>query len=102
MAPPLEYVDEAIAEAEAAARWYAERSPLAAIRFSEELHVAENAIADAPNAWPAFHHGTQRYLLRRFPFSVIYRVETHHILIIAVAHGRRRPGYWESRTRPSI
>jgi hypothetical protein len=37
------------------------------------------------------------YLLQRFPFSVVYRVEARRILIVAVAHARRRPGSWKSR-----
>lgn len=98
MTRALEYLDEAVEEAEAAARWYAERSATAALAFSEELDAAESAIARLPEAWPPFDEGTRRYLLRRFPFSVIYRVEQARVLIVAVAHGNRRPGYWVSRT----
>lgn len=93
----VEYLREALEEAEAAARWYAERSPAAAAAFSEEIDAAESAIARLPDAWPRFDHHTRRYLLRRFPFSVVYRVEPRRILIVAVAHGRRRPAYWKSR-----
>jgi len=94
----LEYLEEALEDAEAAARWYAERSAAAAAGFSEEIDAAESAIGDLPEAWPLFDHGTRRYLLRRYPFSIIYRVEPSRILILAVAHGHRRPGYWKSRT----
>jgi toxin ParE1/3/4 len=97
VARELEYVDEALAEAEAAARWYAARSATAAAAFSEEIDAAESAIVRLPEAWPEFDHGTRRYLLRRFPFSVVYRVESRRILMVAVAHARRRPGYWKSR-----
>ena len=97
MARELEYLEEALEEAEAAVRWYVERSLTAAAAFSEELDAAESAIAQFPEAWPRFDHGTHRYLLRRFPFSIVYRVEPRRILIVAVAHGRRRPGYWRSR-----
>ena len=100
MALALEYLDEALEEAEAAARWYAERSASAAAGFSEEIDMAESAIADFPRAWPHFDHGTRRYLLRRYPFGVIYRIESHRILIVAVAHAHRRPGYWGSRVPP--
>jgi toxin ParE1/3/4 len=72
VARALEYLDEALAEAEAAARWYAERSLAAALAFSEEIDAAESAIARLPEAWPPFEFGTRRYLLRRFPFSVVY------------------------------
>jgi plasmid stabilization system protein ParE len=99
VAREVEYLEEALEEAEAAARWYAERSATAAVAFSDEIDAAESAIARLPDTWPPWDHNTRRYLLRRFPFSVIYRVESHRILIVAVAHGHRRPGYWESRIR---
>ena len=93
----LEYLDEAIEEAEAAARWYADRSSSAAAGFADEIDSAIAAIEQNPEAWPAYEHGTRHYLLRRYPFSVVYRVEAARILIVAVAHGHRRPGYWASR-----
>lgn len=98
MASVLEYLETALEEAEAAAEWYAVRSETAALAFSEELDAAEEAFARSPEAWPRFEGGTRRYLLRRFPFSVIYRIEAHRILIVAVAHAHRRPGYWRIRT----
>lgn len=85
MAPALEYLEEALEEAEAAARWYAERSPTAAAAFSDEIDTAESAIVRLPEAWPPFDHGTRRYLLRRSPFSVVYRVEAGRVVIVAVA-----------------
>lgn len=97
MVPQLEYLDEALEEAEAAARWYAERSGSAAAGFADEIDAAIAAIEQNPNAWPPYDHGTRHYLLRRYPFSVVYRVESVRILIVAVAHGCRRPGYWKSR-----
>ena len=97
MARELEYLDEALDEAVAAARWYAERSATAAAAFSDEIDAAESSIVRLPDAWPAFDHGTRRYLLRRFPFSVVYRVEPTRIVIVAVAHARRRPAYWKAR-----
>lgn len=93
----LEYLDEAVIDAEEAARWYAERSPSAAIRFSLELDDAETAILDRPEAWPAVGAENRHYLLRRFPFSVVYPVEPLKVVIVAVAHARRRPGYWKHR-----
>ena len=69
----LEYLEEALEEAEAAARWYAERSVAAAAGFSDEIDAAESAIVEFPDAWPSFDHGTRRYLLRRYPFSIILR-----------------------------
>ena len=50
MATELEYLEEALEEAEAAARWYAERSVSAASGFSEEINAAESAIVEFPDA----------------------------------------------------
>ena len=102
MVRELEYLEQAVTEAEAAARWYAERSLTAAARFSVELDEAEAAIVERPEAWLLSDDGTRRYLLRRFPFSVVYRVEDARVVVVAIAHGRRRPGYWKGRsTRPA-
>jgi plasmid stabilization system protein ParE len=93
----VDYLEEAVAEAEAAAEWYTARSAAAAAGFEAELAEAESAIRTLPNAWPPYDHGTRRYLLRRYPYEVVYRVEPTRILIVAVAHAHRRPGYWRDR-----
>lgn len=41
--------------------------------------------------------GIRRFPLRRFPFALIYRVDGDRLQILAVAHRRRRPGYWSQR-----
>ena len=103
MLPPLivtqelEYLDDALVEAEEAARWYAQRSPTAAAGFAFELEAAAQAITETPNTWPAYDHGTRRFLLRRYPYSLIYRVDPTRLVIVAVAHAHRRPGYWKQR-----
>jgi len=54
-------------------------------------------ILAAPQRWPAYLHGTRRIVLKRFPFSVIYRLLEGQLQIVAVAHHKRRPGYWRTR-----
>jgi plasmid stabilization system protein ParE len=87
----------AVAEVDAAAQWYAERSPLAARAFAAEVNACVERVAEAPDRWPSYVHGTRRYLFPHFPFSLIYRVRNGEIEIVAVAHHSRRPGYWQSR-----
>ncbi|MDW7760421.1 MAG: type II toxin-antitoxin system RelE/ParE family toxin [Acidobacteriota bacterium] len=88
---------EAIAEAQAASRWYLERSVSAAETYLAELDMAVEAIAENPKMWPRYVHGTRRYVFHRFPFYLVYRETAGRIEIIALAHGRRKPGYWKSR-----
>jgi plasmid stabilization system protein ParE len=84
-------------EAEAAYRWYHDRSPSAASAFRAALDRAVLLISESPERPATYPHGTRRVLLRRFPFMIVYRVTGDAVQVIAVAHGRRRPGYWRAR-----
>lgn len=93
----LKWHPDAVAEAEEARDWYAARSPLAARGFLLELESAVNAVCEAPVRWPPYLHGTRRLVFpHRYPFSLVYRPGPP-IEIIAVAHSRRRPGFWRRR-----
>ena len=95
---PVEFHNEAGAEYDAAFDWYLERSPDAALDFDTEVNRALVDIASAPHRWAAGPFSTRRYLLRRFPYILIYREQTSgEIQVIAVAHTSRRPGYWKKR-----
>lgn len=52
---------------------------------------------NAPGMGATYEFGTRRIVLPRFPYSVVYEVHADHIVIVAVAHQRRRPGYWRDR-----
>ena len=68
----VEFHEEAVAEAQAAREWYESRSAIAASAFADELDRAVEQIAKFPDLWPPYLAGTHRYLLHRFPFSVVY------------------------------
>jgi len=93
----VEFHEEASAEYEAAFDWYFTRSAMAASKFAGELGHAIGVIAEAPQRWPGSIHGTRKFLLQRFPFAVVYRELPSVIQVVAIAHGRRRPGYWRER-----
>jgi len=94
---PIKFHPEARAEVLAAFDWYYERSHSVAEAFLQAVEHAGQAIGDAPETWPEYLYGTRRYLLRQFPFVVVYRMKEQRIEIVAVAHGHRRPGYWADR-----
>ncbi len=96
---PIEFDPEAIAEAREAREWYARRSEAASERFVDELDVAIDAIQHSPERMAAYLHGTRRYLLKRFPYVVVFRVIGDAIQVVAVAHGKRTPGYWRRRAK---
>lgn len=84
-------------EVEDAQAWYEERSLLAASAFLRELSVAVQRIRQTPHLYAAAEAGTRRILLDRFPFTVYYRAKPDALNIVAVAHQKRRPGYWSGR-----
>ena len=63
----------------------------------DQLDHTISSIRESPKTWPGYHHGTQRYVFLHFPFQIIYRRRGAFVEIIAVAHGRRRPGYWAEK-----
>jgi len=95
---PIELHSEAVAEAHSARLWYFSGDVKASEAFMLELDHALKQISEAPTRWPVFVHGTRRYLLKRFPYSIVYRMNHKAIEVLAVAHSRKRPGYWRYRT----
>ena len=85
-------------EAEAAFAWYAEQNRAAAELFLIDLDVSVARVQELPETWPPFRGGKyRRFVFRRFPFNLVYRVLPDKIEVIAVAHQRRRPMYWRNR-----
>jgi plasmid stabilization system protein ParE len=98
MAPvTVRFHPAAAREAESAYDWYAARNPSAAHGFREELRQAIDAVAGNPLTWPRHGRRARRYVFPRFPFSLVYRTRGDEVEVLAIAHGRRRPGYWRSR-----
>lgn len=88
---------EAEEELEEAQKWYEERSFLAASAFLYEVSIAIRRLSEAPLRYPRGEHGTRRVSLERFPFTIFYRTRDEEIVIVAVAHQKRRPNYWATR-----
>jgi plasmid stabilization system protein ParE len=95
----VEFSPEALREIDDAFEWYLERNLQAAEAFVREVDSAVALIANSPTVWPSFEAGTRRYVLRRFPYNIIYREIPVGIEVVAVAHHKRRPRYWCRRLR---
>ena len=93
---------DARAELRQARVWYFERSPLSAVAFAHEVEHAASRIREAPERNPLAEHGTRKFVLQRFPFNIFYRARDNEIVIVAVAHQKRRPGYWSDRTSSEL
>lgn len=97
---PFWFHPDASAEAIAIHDHYFDVAPTLAEDFQIELERSRSVIARSSSIWPQYIHGTQRYLMKRFPYFVVYRASTLQIEIIAIAHERQQPGYWADRTPP--
>lgn len=84
--------EDEVGEAKA---WYARRNRDAATRFVQDLRHAVSTVAEAPERWVEVEPGVRRFVLRKFPYSIIYAVEQDCVLILAVAHHRRE--HWRDR-----
>jgi len=58
-----------------------------------------NKISGSPLTWPPYSRNTRRYILRTFPYHLIYRVADDKIVIVAVSHAKRDPSYWLDRLK---
>ena len=96
MAEPL-ILAEAKQDYAEALSWYADRSPQAALGFEAEFERAIQMIEQYPQVCARCDRQHRYYLMRRYPYQVIFREQPQGGLIVAVAHAKRRPGYWHGR-----
>jgi plasmid stabilization system protein ParE len=86
-------------DVEASFLWYRERNALIADAFRAEVFDAIDTIAESPLSRSPDEEGNRHRVLHRFPYSVFYEVVEHTVTILAVAHHRRKPGYWVAGKR---
>lgn len=77
--------------------WYEKQVEGLGNSFIHELESSYSAISSFPNTWVAFKYGFRRYLLSRFPFSIIYKEVEDEIIVVAIMHNSREPNYWLNR-----
>jgi plasmid stabilization system protein ParE len=91
---------EARLEYREAAAFYRSRRPGLGAAFSLEVEAAIQRILEAPNRWRFLEQDVRTCRTRTFPYAILYTVELDSILIVAVMHLRREPGYWHNRLQP--
>lgn len=96
---PLTYALGVERELVDAVRYYERQRPSLGRDFIAEWERVEEVVRANPFRHAADRRGRRQSLLKRFPYKLIYRVREHDIFIIAAAHNKRAPGYWEPRDR---
>ena len=91
------FTPEAMDDLRDAARYYeAERDGLG-LELVIEVGIGLATIENAPRRWPEIEPGARKYRIDRFPFAILYRVNSpHHFEVVAIFDLRRRPGSWKT------
>lgn len=88
---------EAEAEFVEAVQFYRERGRTLGARFASEVRSAIAKAVARPDRWRVLEDDVRQCVVRVFPYAVLYAIEPDYLLIIAIKHGKRRPGYWRHR-----
>lgn len=97
----IRYLAPAQQEIDEATRYYAAISPHLGQAFAQELRRLMRLVATMPTAWPSCGEGLRKCLMSRFPYLVIYAPLADELLVLAVGHQYRMPGYWRDRIASS-
>ena len=93
----IRFHSEATAELEEALAWYAVRSSDAERAFAFAIDGALAQLAAAPERSAEVAPGVRGLSVEKFPYQIIYRLVGEAAVVLAVAHAKRRPGYWKRR-----
>jgi hypothetical protein len=97
---PVRYIEPAETEFLTEIAYLEDSRPGLGRRSYDEVKRAESFIAESPEAAEEIRPGVRKRLIRVFRYALIYSIEPEELLIIAVAHPSRRPGYWANRIQP--
>jgi toxin ParE1/3/4 len=67
------------------------------VNFLDIIEEAVAEIAEHPHTWPEIDYEIRRRVVRRFPYSILYRIHIDEIIIVAVMHQKQKPNYWIDR-----
>ena len=90
---------EASAEIRATVEFYESRLGGLGLKFLSALEGGSERISAFLESGSPLNEGLRKLIVIGFPYSIIYREMEDHILLLAVAHHHRRPGYWERRSQ---
>ena len=77
-----------------ASRWYAERSVQAGENFRKRLRSALDKIEATPETYKFYNSGVRRYLLKPYPYLILYRIDGDDVVVVNIFHAKRNPKNW--------
>jgi plasmid stabilization system protein ParE len=94
---PIVLLPEAQAEFDQGVDWYEQQRPGLGQDFIDSIRDVTNRISATPEAHAITYKDVRQAVVRRFPYNVLYRVETDRIVVVAVFHTSRNPKDWQGR-----
>lgn len=79
--------------------WYEEQAIGLGYEFLDEFDQSVRLIVSFPELFEEIEEGVRRCLINRFPYGIIYGIDVDEIVVIAVAHLKRKPNYWIERKK---
>ena len=95
----VEFLDEAEQELTVATLWYEAKQSGLGKRLRDEVAHVVSRVAEDPTLWRERKGGYRRVNCPVFPYFIAYIMRRQKIIIVAVGHGHRKPGYWKSRVK---
>lgn len=92
------FLEAALEEYDASLDYYIGRDEQVARSFVAEFEASVEQIVANPTRWRKEGEVVRIYRMPNFPYSLIYRERNGNVILVALAHHRRRPGYWRART----
>lgn len=95
----VEYHPLLAGDLSAARDFYNERSPGLGDQFVNEFETQVLQIAARPERWMVVRDDVRRALMRRFPYSIFFRIPSEgSIRITVIKHHRQHPGFGIGRS----
>lgn len=103
MSLPLSFHPDVAEEVDDAYRWYEKKQEGLGEEFLLALENAYVQILTMPKAHQIAQEDIRRFVIRRFPFCIYYRILSDQVQVLAVHHSKRNPNRWQSRadTKPT-
>ncbi|CAM5245338.1 type II toxin-antitoxin system RelE/ParE family toxin [Rhodanobacter lindaniclasticus] len=92
---------EALVEYEDGLRYYAAIRTQLGRSFHDAVEAAVDTCSERPLTCASLEQDIRRCLTRVFPYALLYTIEPDKVLIVAVMHCHRQPGYWRHRISES-
>jgi plasmid stabilization system protein ParE len=94
----LVFRPEVLPELDEVYSWYESQQSGLGDDFLEEVEQALNRVVQMPESYAAIYRDVRRAVVRRFPYTIYYRIVSSRVIVTAVFHGHRNLKAWQTRT----